>query len=456
MTRRPALVVAAVAALGGGAVTVAVSLSPWLRFAYRSPSLHVAIETAASLIAVFAALLVAGRARIGGRLGDVLLATALALFAATNLVFAAVPRLLDATETPALSTWAPLAVRLEAAALFALAALLPAIRMRRLRSAVLGAALAGFASFAGIGAAALALGDRLPEALDRELSPAASSGALVAGHPALLGSQIVGAALFAAAAVGFARASGSPLLTWLAPAAALLAIARVNYLLFPSIYSDWIYTGDLFRLGAYVLVLVGATLELRGYWATLAEAAVFEERRRLARDLHDGVAQELAFIVREAHGALPRHELASSAERALDEARRALAALTRSADEPLERAIGRAVEEVAARAGGRVQLELEGGLAVSSETRETLVRIAREAVANAVRHGGGAPVVVELSGPDPMRLRVADDGVGFDPAARRSSGHGLTSMKERAASIGAAISVVSTRGSGTEVTVVVP
>ena len=457
MARRPALILGVIAT-AGSALTVAVSLSPSLRFAYHSPSMHIGLETAAALIAVFAALLVAGRARLGRTLGDVLLATGLALFAVANLVFAAAPRVLEAANEPALTTWAPLATRVEAATLFALAALLPPIRLRRLSATAVGAAVLAVVSLVAAGTAALALGDRLPIAVASDISPERSSSILIAGHPILLAAQVVVAIAFCGAALGFARQAalgGSPLLFWLAPAAALLALARVNYLLFPSLYSEWVYTGDVFRLAGYLSILVGGALELRGYWTQLAGAAVLEERRRLARDLHDGVAQELAFIVREAAGTLPRAELASAAQRGLDEARRALAALTDSVDEPLETAIGQAAEEMAARAGGRVRLELDSGVHVPQPTREALVRIVREAVTNALRHGGAATVVVELSGTRPLRLRVADDGAGFDTEHPRR-GHGLTSMRERAEQVGAAFSIVSGARVGTEVTVVLP
>lgn len=85
--------------------------------------------------------------------------------------------------------------------------------------------------------------------------------------------------------------------------------------------------------------------------------------------------------------------------------------------------------------------------------REQLVRIAREAVANAVRHAGTDRVRVELSAHDGLRLRVEDDGRGFD-TERPQQGHGLVSMRERASMLGASFSVSSRRDSGTVVEVV--
>jgi signal transduction histidine kinase len=88
-------------------------------------------------------------------------------------------------------------------------------------------------------------------------------------------------------------------------------------------------------------------------------------------------------------------------------------------------------------------------------TREMLVRIVREAVVNAVRHGGAREIKLGLSNGGRPRLTVIDDGVGFDPEAT-SRGFGLTSMEERAREIGAAFRLVSQAGSGTQVEVTLP
>ena len=111
------------------------------------------------------------------------------------------------------------------------------------------------------------------------------------------------------------------LLGWIGAAAALGAFARVAYLLFPSLYTEWLYAGDVLRLGMYLMLLVGCVREIRQYWRAQTVLAVAGERRRLARELHDGVVQELGFIRSQALRTPNSGDIASAADRALDEAR---------------------------------------------------------------------------------------------------------------------------------------
>ena len=94
------------------------------------------------------------------------------------------------------------------------------------------------------------------------------------------------------------RRLGDEFFGWLAIAAVLAAASHVNYLLYPAINSQWLYAGDLFRFAFYAVLLVGSMREIWSYWHALSRAAVLEERQRIACDLHDGVAQELAYLAR--------------------------------------------------------------------------------------------------------------------------------------------------------------
>ncbi len=92
------------------------------------------------------------------------------------------------------------------------------------------------------------------------------------------------------------------------------------------------------------------------------------------------------------------------------------------------------------------------------ERREALLRIAAEAVRNAVQHGGVTRIDITLTD-DPIRLSITDDGVGFDvdaPVHRAAGGFGLTSMRERAAAVGGQLSIKSSIGDGTTVEVELP
>ncbi len=209
------------------------------------------------------------------------------------------------------------------------------------------------------------------------------------------------------------------LLRWLGPACALGGFARVNYVLFPSLYSDWIYTGDVLRTASYVVLLVGAGREIRQHWAAQAHVAVLEDRRRLARELHDGVVQELGYIRAETYGlsavpALQQQRILAACDRATDEARAAVDALGSSVDEPLGFVLQRAAREVAERYGGRVDVELDDAVEADPDQRHALVRIVREAVSNALRHGQASRIGVHLAqDADTRRLLVRDDGEGF-------------------------------------------
>jgi signal transduction histidine kinase len=207
----------------------------------------------------------------------------------------------------------------------------------------------------------------------------------------------------------------------------------------------------------------GAGREIAAWQDELVEAAATGERRRIARELHDGLAQELAFIVGQTRSLVeqtgeagPFANISAAAERALDESRTAIAALSRNADEPLDLALAQAAEDVAGRTGTQVHFDLEREVKVAPEVREDLARIVREAVSNATRHGSARVVKVALSNTGAIRVRIEDDGVGFDPAAPRRRGFGLTSMAERAEARGGTVSVDSSPGGGTVVQVVLP
>jgi signal transduction histidine kinase len=206
------------------------------------------------------------------------------------------------------------------------------------------------------------------------------------------------------------------------------------------------------------------------------EAAVLEERQRLAREIHDTLAQGLTGVVTQleaAEAALQdRPEAARGhldtarclARESLGEARRSVHALR---PRPLEE--GRLVDAIAAvardwsRTSGVPAAVTSFGEArpLPSETEVTLLRVAQEALANAGRHAGASAVALTLAfGDGQVSLDVTDDGRGFDPAARRSGngsgGFGLTAMRERVAALRGSLDVESGPGQGTTVVATIP
>jgi signal transduction histidine kinase len=307
-----------------------------------------------------------------------------------------------------------------------------------------------------------ALSSRLPQALDTDQAPE-----LLSGHPVLVVAQIFTVGCFVTAAYLFtaqAQHSADPLMRLLGPACVLAAFARINYALFPSLYSSWLYTGDILRTAFYFSLLVGAALEIRAFWGARAAQAVHEDRRRLARELHDGVVQELGYI-RSESGALRdldparAERILGACDRALDEARQAVEAMGRSGDdeEPLGFTIHRAARQVADRFGVALELELDDTVTADHSQRHALLRIAREAVGNAARHGHATRVKIELQRlPDgARRLVVCDDGSGFDvyAATTQRRGFGLTSMRERSEALPGAFAMESSPEDGTTVMV---
>jgi signal transduction histidine kinase len=445
--------------------TVLVSILPFVSFAYRSSPGHVAIETAASIIGLLAAVLVAGRFRRSGELADVLLTGALLMLASTNLVFSTLPSL-AAGPPGKFALWSPVPGRLIGACVLAVAAFAPVRPIRDRLRALVGTATAVGVTLAVVAVAVSLLAEALPAGIDPHLSPESSGRPRLVGAPAFLAIQLASVPLYAAASYGFLRkaeARGDDMMAWFAAGATAAAFARLNYFLFPSLQSEWVYVGDFMRLAFYLLLLGGAFHEIVSYQQRLADAAVDAERRRMARDLHDGLAQELAFISTQARRLdkpsqrtdLARH-IALAADRALDDSRDAIAALTRPADEPLAVSVARAAEEVGGRAGTEVHTEVSPTLAVPLHVREALVRIVREAVTNAARHGEASAVRIVLAGDGETVLRIRDDGKGFSADDNTAPvGFGLRSMRERAEALGGSLRVTSSE-TGTLVEVRLP
>ena len=457
----------AIAAAAAALITLLANVWSILPVAYRNPPLDVAVETAASVISLIAAQLIYGRFRRSYLLSDLLLTASLSTFAVANLCFSTIPAVSD-TATGPFATWAPIAGRLLGATLLALAALWPDRTLRHPTRDVQRMVAACSLALVGVAIGVALAGDGLPPAIRSDPSLDSASLPRGTGQPTIVSLQLVDTILFAVAAIGFARRaerSGDGLAWWLAVAATLGSFSRLNYSLYPSLYSPYFYVGDVLRLGFFLALFVGGVLELRRTQRMLLNAAVLQERERLARDIHDGVAQDIAFVLQHGRRLAGREgapagmdQLIHAAQRALDESRHAIAALVRSGDEPLGEAITLAAHETAGREGCIVEVDLDCDMEVPSHTQEALLRVLREAIINAIRHGGASTVRVELNDKPRLRMAVVDDGRGFDvDDAMSAPGHlGLRSMAGRVRAIGGALVIDSEPGRGSTVEVLMP
>lgn len=458
----PAVVLTLAGCAVGIIVTALILGTPYLAFGYHSPSGHLVLDSIDACVALLVAYLVHGRFLRRRRLQDMLLAQGLVLLAVAGLGLNFAAGLVHGYRPGTLDVWLPLTVRVTGAVLIAAAAVAnerPAKRSGWQRLPIVG-------PVAVIGVMFLVLWNQrsgLPVALDPTESPVSAQEPFITGHPVLLVGQGITGVCFIIASIAFTAQAvrrDDELLQWLGPACALGAFARVNYVLFPSLYTDWLYTGDLLRTGCYLLLLVGAAREIGQYWTAQAQATVLEDRRRLARELHDGVIQELGYIRSESH-AIPADggradRIIDACDRALDEARAAVQALGHSGHEHWGFVLQSAARQVADRYDAQLELDLDDSVSAEPDQQYALIRITREAVSNAARHGGATQVRVQLyQDGNGRRLVIEDDGQGFDAAATvaNSTGYGLTTMRERAHALPGTFSIEAEQGKGSVVTV---
>ncbi len=442
------------------ALLTCLTLADAVSFEYRNAAAHLVLDTVDACIALLVSYLLYGRLLRTRRFEDLLLVQGLVLLALASVGTSVVVLSSVDGRGERLEFWLALTLQVVAAAFVAAASAagrervlqhVSVVRLLTPVAALLATFLVGLGSVSSI----------LPRALEPDRAPT-----LLSGHVTLVAAQLFTAACFFTAGYLFteqARGRADHLLRLLGPACVLAGFARINYVLVPSVYSQWLYTGDVLRTAFYLVLLIGAAREIRAYWGSQAQAAVLEDRRRVARELHDGVVQELSYI-RSESGALrtldpPRTErILGACDRALDEARQAVEAMGRSVEEePLGFALHRAAGQVADRFDVALELELDDTVTADGRQRHALLRIVREAVGNAARHGEATHVKIELQRlPNTQyRLVVSDDGRGFDVPAAMSHrrGFGLTSMRERSESLPGAFEVESSPGAGSTVRV---
>jgi len=436
------------ALLGGGSAAVLFTLAVRVG-SIDALGLRPTVETMMTSFALAAAWLLRSEFASSRRLRDLLLFAASLILGLTTLCVAALPAALElpaGAYFSAAQLWGQLAV----GAIFAAAAFTP----RHLL--VVGSIRPG-AIAASLGLATLVLagvGGLLPAAQAH-----ASTGDAL-GRPLLLILVSAATGTLASAAAAFARRcnqEASRAAALMAIAMSVLAAATLSRLYVQSLHPARIGAGDELSLVGFALILATAVLLERRVRTQLAKSAALAERRRVARDLHDGLAQDLAFIA--AHGPSMaqtiggEHPMVVAARRALAISRDAISELS----DPVGATAHESLEAVAQEFRDRFEIKIavNAGLDrdLASNTREQVTRIAREAIANAVRHGRARMVIVSLGEADNgVALRVVDDGCGIaandgDPVPE---GFGLRSMRERAAALGGQLSVRQLQRGGTE------
>jgi signal transduction histidine kinase len=434
-----------------GSATALFLTNPSLRNTYELPEGRLVLDTAVVLAATIVAILAAVRFKVEGRMLDLLLAAGFFVAGVGTLAFSVAP-VLGGSNQGAPEAWAAIGSRVLAATLIALAPLVPAPRIvARKRTLLAGisvllvALLAIWLPLRGFGARLSGI-DGADGGRALELTVATSSLALLA----------------LVAVIGFAiryRLRGEDLDSWLALGGTLTLFAELHYVLTPDVSSDFVSQGDFLRLLSYGVLLVGV-------WRAISFAefgrAVAEERARVAREIHDGLAQYLFAVATHASmlesGApleqtLPKLKEAAAA--AQQEARFAVLALSSaSGTAPFDAALRRYVEFLTADGALEVDVEIDPSILLAPDEQIEVFRIVQEGLANVRKHAGARRAGVWIGQRLGRRIvSVRDDGVGFD-GAEAPAGQGLKNMRQRAETIDGGFALRSRPGGGTSLEVV--
>lgn len=425
-----------------GSATALFLTNPVLRSTYELPEGRLVLDTAVVLAATIVAILAGVRFSVEGRVLDLLLAAGFFVAGAGTLAFTVVP-VLGGENQGAPEAWAAIGSRILAATLIALAPAMPGPRILNRKRAL----LTGLVTLV---LALLALWLPL-----RGFATGVDDFGVTVANAAL-------ALLALVAVLGFGvryRNRGEDLDSWLALGATLTLFAELHYVLTPRVSSDFVSQGDFLRLLSYGLLLVGV-------WRAISFAefgrAVAEERARVAREIHDGLAQYLFAVSTHASmleaGApveqtLPKLKEAAAA--AQQEARFAVLALSSaSGTAPFDAALRRYVEFLTADGELEVDVEIDPSILLAPDEQIEVFRIVQEGLANVRKHAGASRAEVWIGQRLGRRIvSVRDDGVGFD-GEEAAAGQGLKNMRLRAKTIDGGFALRSRPGRGTALEVV--
>jgi signal transduction histidine kinase len=425
---------------------------PVLQTQWDLPELRLVLQTTMALAGLLVALLAALRFSVEGRRLDLLLASGFFVSSLSAFAFAIGPQL-GGEGIHAAEGWSALLGGMLGQALIAAA---PFLRGRT--------KYRDWAIANAVGAAGIAL--FLAWSLLRAVRPALPQLNFVNtdSQPFYLTGILALQALIAlVAVVGWGerfRKRGDDLARWLALGFTLMLFAALHLVFQPLLATSYVSQGDFLRMVAYTLILVGAWRAIR--FAEFGRA-VAEERARVAREIHDGLAQYLFAVSTHAsmlESGAPLAEVAprlkEAALLAQQEARFAVLALSSaSGTAPFDAALRRYVEFLTADGMLEVELEIDTSIRLAPDEQIEVFRIVQEGLANVRRHANATQAEVTI-GERPFGERyvtIRDDGDGFD-GDETAAGQGLKNMRARSESIEGGFSLRSTPGRGTTLEVV--
>ncbi|HET9462013.1 MAG TPA: ATP-binding protein [Gaiellaceae bacterium] len=428
--------------------TALFAASDSLQSSYELHDARLVFDTAVAVVAAIVCVLSSVRFLVDGRTLDLLLGAGFLSIALGTVAFSLVPVLGVGSLAPQ-SAWALVGARLLGAGLIAIAPYVSgrmASRRRSLLTVGTGVTVILAAAAVGLGGPDWGVGQ----------APDMVEGFYVQLAAALL------SVLWLVALVGFGlryRRYGRDLDSWMCLAATLALFADIHLLLTPVVSSDFLLQGDFLRVIAYAILLVGV-------WRAISEAefgrAVADERARVAREIHDGLAQYLFAISTQVSmlesGAPLEHvlpRLKQAATSAQQEARFAVLALSSAGGSArFDSALRRYVELLTADGELDVELDVDPQVKLAPDEQIEVFRIVQEGLGNARRHAEAGHVEVSISQLGGRRVvSVSDDGIGFDESTE-ATGQGVANMRLRAEAIDGLLRVKSAPGRGTAIEVV--
>jgi len=421
--------------------------NPELQTKFALPQLGLVLQTIMAFAGAIIAVLAGIRFSVEGRRLDLLLCTGFLVASLSIAAFAVAP-VLSGDPVHRTEAWAGVIGRLFAWVLICAAPFVPG---RSGSKALLNTAVAACAALFVAWLALRSYKLSLPEVSANAETPGLMTGSLAAQ-----------ALLNLLAVVGFGKRffeKREDLDRWLALGATLMLFASLHYVFTPMLAAGSVSRGDALRLLAYGLLLAGA-------WRAISYAefgrAVAEERARVAREIHDGLAQYLFAVSTHAtmlqNGAPQKETLAKlreAANAAQQEARFAILALSSAAgNAPFDAALSRYIEFLTADGGLEVDLEIDPSVRLAPDEQIEVFRIVQEGLANVRKHAnaGRAEVVIGLRDNERF-VSVRDDGEGFD-GQPTAAGQGLKNIRARTENIEGGFTLTSKPGFGTALEVI--